>query len=108
MRSIVTPSQRSAFITESITLLAVFRASRIGRVAGCRVLDGELRRNGKIRILRNDENIFEGDFASLRRHQDDVREVRQGFECGVGIRGFNEFEEGDIIECFVMETVAII
>jgi len=68
----------------------------------------ELRRNGKIRVIRNDESVFEGDFASLQRHQEDVREVRQGFECGVVIRGLNEFEEGDILECFVTETVAII
>jgi len=107
LKGMLEPEEREVVIGKA-EVLAVFRASRIGRVAGCRVIDGELRRNGKIRVLRNDENIFEGEFASLRRHQDDVREVRQGFECGVGIRGFNEFEEGDMLECFVMETVAII
>jgi translation initiation factor IF-2 len=107
LKGMLDPEEREVVIGRA-EVLAVFRASRIGRVAGCRVLEGELRRNGKIRVIRNEENIFEGDFASLRRHQDDVREVRQGFECGVGIRGFNEFEEGDVLECFVMETVAII
>ena len=89
-------------------VLAVFKASRLGRVAGCRVTEGEIRRNGDIRVFRaNDEEpIFEGSIASLKRHQEDVREVRQGFECGIGVRGFNEFVEGDTLECFVLETVA--
>jgi translation initiation factor IF-2 len=91
-------------------VLAVFRASRLGQVAGCRVLDGEIRRNGRLKVLRgvDQETIFEGEVASLKRHQDDVREVRQGFECGVGLRGFNDFAEGDILECFITEIVAVI
>jgi translation initiation factor IF-2 len=91
-------------------VLAVFRVSRLGQVAGCRVLEGEIRRNGNVRIIRGKdlEIIFEGDIASLKRHQEDVREVRQGFECGIGVRGFNDFMEGDILECFTTETVAVI
>jgi translation initiation factor IF-2 len=91
-------------------VLAVFRVSRLGQVAGCRVIDGEIRRNGKMRVFRGEdlETIFEGDIASLKRHQDDVREVRQGFECGIGLRGFNDFSEGDILECFTTEIVAVI
>jgi translation initiation factor IF-2 len=107
LKGMLDPEERQV-VVGTAEVLAVFRASRLGRVAGCRVTDGELRRNGQIRVLRNDEAIFEGDFASLKRHQEDVREVRQGFECGVGLRGFNEFEEGDILECFVTETVAVI
>ena len=107
LKGMLDPEEREVVVGEA-QVLAVFRASRLGRVAGCRVTEGELRRNGKIRVIRNDEIIFEGEFASLRRHQEDVREVRQGFECGVGARGFNDFEEGDIIQCFVMETVDII
>jgi translation initiation factor IF-2 len=107
LKGMLEPEEREVVVGKA-EVLAVFRASRLGRVAGCRVTEGELRRNGKIRVIRNDESIFEGDFASLRRHQEDVREVRQGFECGVGVRNFNEFEEGDILECFITETVAII
>jgi translation initiation factor IF-2 len=107
LKGMLDPEEREVIVGEA-QVLAVFRASRLGRVAGCRVTEGELRRNGNIRVIRNDEIIFEGAFASLRRHQEDVREVRQGFECGVGARGFNDFEEGDIIQCFVMETVDII
>jgi translation initiation factor IF-2 len=61
-----------------------------------------------MRVIRDDENLFEGDIASLKRHQEDVREVRQGFECGVGLRGFSEYQEGDILECFVTELVSAI
>jgi len=107
LKGMLDPEEREVIIGKA-EVLAVFRASRLGRVAGCRVSEGELRRNGKIRVIRDDETIFDGDFASLRRHQEDVREVRQGFECGVGIRNFNDFEEGDFLECYVMETVAII
>jgi translation initiation factor IF-2 len=107
LKGMLEPEERQVIVGKA-EVLAVFRASRLGRVAGCRVLEGELRRNGQIRVSRGDEVIFEGEFASLKRHQEDVREVRQGFECGVGIRGFNEFEEGDILECFVTEKVAVI
>jgi translation initiation factor IF-2 len=107
LKGMLDPEEREVVLGRA-EVLAVFRASRLGRVAGCRVTEGELRRNGKIRVIRNGKNVHEGEFASLRRHQEDVREVRQGFECGVGIRGFNEFEEGDILECFTLETVAII
>jgi len=107
LKGMLEPEERQVVIGKA-EVLAVFRASRLGQVAGCRVTEGELRRNGQIRVLREDEVLFEGDLASLKRHQEDVREVRQGFECGVGVRGFNEFEEGDILECFITETVAVI
>jgi translation initiation factor IF-2 len=109
LKGLLEPEEKQVVIGRA-QVLAVFKASRLGQVAGCRVLEGELRRNGRIRVIREDadEAIFEGDIASLKRHQEDVREVRQGFECGVGLRGFNEFVEGDILECFVVELVAVI
>jgi translation initiation factor IF-2 len=85
---------------------AVFRISKVGNVAGCRVLEGEIRRNAKMRVIREDQEIFSGDISSLKHHQDDVREVRQGFECGVSLKDFNDFEEGDILESFIIEEVA--
>ncbi|MBC8497146.1 MAG: translation initiation factor IF-2, partial [Chloroflexi bacterium] len=89
-------------------VLAVFGASRIGKAAGCRVADGEIRRNAKVKVLRGEESIFEGVITSLKRHQEDVREVREGFECGIGLKGFNDFEEGDVIECFTIEEVQVL
>jgi translation initiation factor IF-2 len=87
---------------------AIFRISKVGQVAGCRVLEGELRRNAHMRVLREEEAVFAGDISSLKHHQDDVREVRQGFECGVGLKDFNDFEEGDILECYIIEEVTAI
>jgi translation initiation factor IF-2 len=109
LKGLLEPEEKKVIVGRA-EVLAVFKASRLGQVAGCRVLEGELRRNGKIQVLRgeDDKPIFEGDIASLKRHQEDVREVRQGFECGVGLRGFNAFEVGDRLECFVIETVAVL
>jgi translation initiation factor IF-2 len=84
---------------------AVFRIPKIGNIAGCFVRDGEIRRNGKIRVLRNDEMLFEGSISSLKHEKDDAREILKGFECGISVRGFNEFEEGDLLECYIEETV---
>jgi translation initiation factor IF-2 len=85
----------------------VFRIPRVGNIAGCMVLEGELRRNARIRGLRGEEVIFDGQFASLKHVKDDVREVREGFECGVGVKGFDKFEVGDILECYTEVTVAV-
>jgi translation initiation factor IF-2 len=82
---------------------AVFKISKLGNIAGCRVVDGEIRRNARIRVLRNGEKIHEGEIQSLKHLQDDVREVRQGFECGIALKGFSEIIAGDILECYTLE-----
>jgi len=84
-------------------VLATFKVSKYSTAAGCRVIDGEIRRNGKIRVARNNEVIFEGEIGSLKRGKEDVREVREGFECGITMKQFHEFEEGDLLECYVIE-----
>ena len=76
------------------------------QVAGCKVETGEIRRNAKIRVLRDGKIAFEGEIASLKRHKDDVNEVRNGFECGIGLKGFSNFKEGDILESYVIEMVS--
>ena len=86
---------------------AIFRISKIGNVAGCYVLDGELQRNARVRVMRGKETQYDGEVASLKHIQDDVTEVRTGFECGVTLKGFNDFETGDIIECYIVEEVPI-
>jgi len=84
-------------------VLAVFTASKFGKVAGCRVTDGELRRNAKVRLYRGTDLVFEGEMGSLRHEKDDVKEVRQGFECGVGFKSFNDIQVGDQLVCYVIE-----
>jgi translation initiation factor IF-2 len=87
---------------------AVFRISKVGKIAGCRVLQGEIRRNAKMAVIRDSEVIFEGAISSLKHEKDDVREVREGFECGINLRGFEDFEAGDILEAFTEEEVPVI
>ncbi|RCK76251.1 MAG: Translation initiation factor 2 [Anaerolineae bacterium] len=82
---------------------AIFRISKVGNVAGCYVRDGEIRRNGRIRVIRNGETVGEGAVSSLKHLTEDVREVKQGFECGIAIKGFDAFQVGDVLECFIIE-----
>ena len=82
---------------------AVFGIPRRGRVAGCQVVDGLIRRGAQVRVLRGGEVVHTGPMSSLRRFKDDVREVTQGFECGVGLEGFNDFQEDDVLESFRLE-----
>ncbi|MBN1439197.1 MAG: translation initiation factor IF-2 [Anaerolineales bacterium] len=82
---------------------AVFSISKIGKIAGCIQREGEGRRNARVRVLRSGKVVHEGEIGSLRHEKDDVREVRQGFECGVGIRDYQDFQVGDILEFFVLQ-----
>jgi translation initiation factor IF-2 len=84
---------------------ATFRVPNVGVVAGCYVTDGKVARNAELRLLRNNVVIHEGKISSLRRFKDDVREVSQGYECGIGIERFNDVKEGDEIEVFVLKEV---
>lgn len=83
----------------------VFRSPKIGAIAGCMVVEGLIKRNNPIRVLRNNVVIYEGTLESLRRFKDDVLEVRQGFECGIGVKNYNDVKPGDLIEVF--ETIEI-
>ncbi len=85
---------------------SVFRSSKFGTVAGCMVIDGYVRRNFPIRVLRNNVVIFEGALESLKRFKDDVNEVRAGTECGIGVKNYNDVREGDQIECYSRVEVA--
>jgi translation initiation factor IF-2 len=85
---------------------AVFRIRRRGNIAGCYITDGEVARNAWVRVVRDGEELFDGQINSLKRFQEDVTEVRAGFECGIGVAGFDDFEEGDILEFYREERVA--
>jgi len=82
---------------------ATFTIPRVGKVAGVRVTDGSITRNSLARIRRNNQLVYDGRVSSLKRFTEDVREVREGFECGVGLEGFKDFQEGDIIELYRKE-----
>ncbi|MGB0551639.1 MAG: translation initiation factor IF-2 [Alphaproteobacteria bacterium] len=84
----------------------VFSVTRAGKAAGCMVTEGMFKRGNKVRLLRDDVVIFEGSLKSLRRFKDDVREVQQGYECGMAFENYDDIKNGDVIECFESEEVA--
>jgi len=84
----------------------VFKVPRVGAVAGSMVIDGNIRRNARARLIRDSVVSWEGNIISLRRFKDDVSEVREGFECGIGLENFNDIKVGDQIEAYVVEKVA--
>ncbi len=83
----------------------VFKASRLGNIAGCYVTEGRITRNSLVRLIRDGVVLYEGKLASLKRFEDDVREVSNGFECGLLLDGFNDIAEGDLIEAYTMKQV---
>ena len=85
---------------------AIFRSSRLGTIAGCYVTDGIIRRSAQARLLRDGTVVHEGRIGSLRRVNDDVREVVQGFECGILLEDYNDVKDGDTIEVFELREVA--
>ena len=84
---------------------ALFKSSKIGLIAGCEVRDGKLSRNHKIRLLRDDAVIYTGELQSLRREKDDVRDVREGFECGIVLRDYRDLQVGDILESYSVKEI---
>ena len=87
----------------SVVVRQVFKASSVGMIAGCYVTDGEVRRNAKVRVIRNENKIFEGDILSLKRFKDEVKDVKAGFECGIVLDGFSDFAVEDTMEVYVVE-----
>jgi translation initiation factor IF-2 len=81
----------------------VFKVSKVGTIAGCYVQKGRIPRNGKAKLSRNKEVIFEGKISSLKHFKDDIKEAKEGFECGIGLQGFNELRAGDIIDVYIEE-----
>jgi translation initiation factor IF-2 len=84
----------------------VFRISKVGTVAGCYVLDGVVRRTSRVRLLRDNVVIFDGELDSLKRFKDDVREVKAGFECGLSLKNYNDLQVGDQLEAYEVQEVA--
>ncbi|MBD5559649.1 MAG: translation initiation factor IF-2 [Clostridia bacterium] len=93
-------------VTGHAEVRQIFKVSSIGTIAGSYVLDGVIRRNSQIRLLRDNVVIMDGQLSSLKRFKDDAREVAQGYECGLTIENYNDIKEGDIVECFEMQQIA--
>ena len=99
------PEVREVIIGQA-EVRATFRVPRVGLVAGCMVLEGTIRRNAGARLVRDGTVVYESRISSLRRFKDDVREVASGFECGIGVEGYQDVKEGDLIQAFEVHEVA--
>ncbi|HBO18451.1 MAG TPA: translation initiation factor IF-2, partial [Methylophilaceae bacterium] len=99
------PDQKESVIG-MVEIREVFKISKVGSIAGCYVQDGVIRRNSMVRVLRNNVVIHSGELDSLKRFKDDVKEVKNNFECGLSIKNFNEIEVGDMLEVFEVVEVA--
>lgn len=105
MSGMLAPEKRE-IVTGMVEVRQVFKVPKIGAVAGCMVTDGVVKRSSSVRVLRNNVVIFTGELDSLKRFKDDVKEVKQGFECGMSIKNFNDIVEGDQFEVFEVTEVA--
>ncbi len=105
MSGMLAPEQREEVIG-SAEIRQVFIASKIGTIAGCMVLSGVVRRSARLRLLRENVVIYTGELEGLKRFKDDAKEVREGFECGLNIKGYNDIKEGDILEFFEIKEIA--
>jgi len=105
LEGMLRPEEREV-IVGTAEVRETFRVPKVGVVAGCYVGSGEIHRNLPVRLLRDYVQVYEGKIGSLKRFKDDVREVREGYECGIGIDGYNDIKVGDMIECYRVEEVA--
>lgn len=105
LEGMLKPEQREKELGRAL-VLRVFQISRLGSIAGCRVMAGIIERNARMRVIRDNRVIGDYPLDSLRREKDDAREVREGFECGIKLSGFNDVKEGDIFEAYKVEEIA--
>jgi len=105
MTGMLKPQEREVVIGQA-EVRQIFKVSKVGTIAGCYVRSGKIVRDAGVRLLRDNVQVYEGKLASLKRFKDDVREVQEGYECGMAIENFNDLKEGDVIEAFTTERVA--
>jgi translation initiation factor IF-2 len=105
LEGMLRPDKREVVSGEAL-VREVFKISKIGTIAGCMVRSGVINRQGRARVIRDGVEVYEGTLSSLKRFKDDVKEVREGFECGIGIENFNDVKAGDVIEVYRTEEVA--
>ena len=105
MMGLLDPTFKENYVGRA-EVINVFRIPKVGTIAGCRVQDGVIRRDAEIKVMRGTEQVFKGKIGSLKRFKDDAREVTNGMECGIGLSGFSDLKEGDLIEAFSTEKLA--
>jgi len=105
LSGMLAPTLREQFLGNA-EIREIFNITKVGKVAGCMVTEGQVKRGAKVRLLRDNVVIHEGTLKTLRRFKDEVREVKEGFECGMAFENYDNIQKGDVIECFEMEEVA--
>jgi translation initiation factor IF-2 len=104
LSGMLAPETREKFLGNA-EILEVFSISKVGKVAGCRVTEGQVRRGAKVRLIRDNVVIHEGELSTLKRFKDEVREVQTGQECGMSFANYQDLQKGDVIECYEVETI---
>jgi translation initiation factor IF-2 len=104
LSGLLAPETRERFLGNA-EILEVFTISKVGKVAGCRVTEGVVRRGARVRLVRDDVVIHEGELSTLKRFKDEVREVQTGQECGMSFANYQDLQKGDVIECYEVETI---
>jgi len=104
LKGMLEPEKRQVTVGRA-DVRAVFRIPKVGHIGGCMVVDGEARRNSRVRVFRGGALVYEGQVGSLKHEKDDVREMRAGYECGVGVKGYDQLAVGDVLEFYVEEEV---
>jgi translation initiation factor IF-2 len=105
LEGMLRPEEKEVVLGEA-EVRELFKVPRMGVIAGCSVRSGVINRQGRVRVIRDGVEIYDGAIGSLRRFKDDVKEVREGFECGIGVENFNDIKVGDVLECYRKEQVA--
>ena len=105
MGGLLSPTLRENFLGNA-EIRQVFNITKVGKIAGCYVTEGVVKRGAKVRLLRDNVVIHEGSLKTLKRMKDETREVKSGYECGMAFENYQDIREGDIIECFEVEEIA--
>src|SRR5207244_4344666 len=105
MEGLLAPAKKEVVLGEAEER-QIFKIAKVGTIAGCLVKSGVIPRTARVRVIRDGVEVYEVTIASLKRFKDDVREVREGFECGIGVENFNDIKVGDLIEAYRIEEVA--
>jgi len=104
MSGLLTPMRRETMLGNA-TILEIFKVSKVGNIAGCRVTDGTVERGANVRLIRDSVVVHEGKLSQLKRFKDDAREVTAGQECGMAFENYQDMKAGDVIECYRVETI---
>jgi translation initiation factor IF-2 len=104
MSGLLSPDLRETFLGNA-EILEVFNITKVGKVAGCRVVEGNVQRGAKVRLVRDNVVVHEGTLSTLKRFKDEVKEVQVGQECGMAFENYQDMRAGDVIECFTVESI---